>query len=59
VVNGQSDHEDVVRTEENVAAKGTGSYVAIPALHQREYDEDVSYGGNFDYGQCGNRARQC
>lgn len=38
VVDDQSDHEDVIRVEENWAAIGTGSYVAIPALHQREQD---------------------
>ncbi|MGB0014158.1 MAG: hypothetical protein WBQ03_21345 [Candidatus Sulfotelmatobacter sp.] len=27
---------------ENFAAIGTGSYVAIPAMHQREHDENKS-----------------
>lgn len=34
-------HEDVVRVEENWGVVGTGSYVAIPALHQREQDNDT------------------
>ena len=42
VVDDQSDHENVVRVEENFAAIGTGSYVAIPSLHQRQHDEEKS-----------------
>lgn len=42
VVDDQSDHEDVVRVEENFAAIGSGAYVAIPALHQREHDAEKS-----------------
>ena len=42
VVDDQDDHQDVVRVEENFAAIGSGAYVAIPALHQREHDFDKS-----------------
>jgi hypothetical protein len=42
VVDDQPDHEDVVRVEENFAAIGSGAYAVIPALHQREHDEDKS-----------------
>jgi len=42
VVDGESSPEDVVRVEENFTAIGTGSYVAIPAMHQREHDEERS-----------------
>jgi hypothetical protein len=42
VVDDQGDHQDVVRVEENFAAIGTGAYVAIPALHQREQDDGLS-----------------
>jgi hypothetical protein len=42
VVDDQSDHENVVQVGENFAAIGTGSYVAIPVLHQREHDSEKS-----------------
>jgi hypothetical protein len=42
VVDGESSPEDIVRIEENFSAIGTGSYVAIPAMHQREHDEAKS-----------------
>lgn len=41
VVDDQDNHQDVVRPEENFAAIGNGSYVAIPALHQREQQDDM------------------
>ena len=40
VVEDQSDHQDVVRIEDGFAVIGSGSYVAIPALHQRGHDSD-------------------
>jgi hypothetical protein len=42
VVDDQSDHEDVVRNEQNFAAIGSGSYVAIPVMHQRIHDDQKS-----------------
>jgi hypothetical protein len=42
VVEDSKEHEDVVRVEENFAAVGSGAYVAIPAMHQREHEEDKS-----------------
>jgi hypothetical protein len=42
VVDGESNPEERVGIEENFAAIGTGAYVAIPALHQREHDETKS-----------------
>jgi hypothetical protein len=42
VVDGESSPEDRVSVTENFAAIGVGSYVAIPAMHQREHDESKS-----------------
>jgi hypothetical protein len=42
VVEDSGTHEDVVRVEENFAAIGSGAYVAIPALHQREHEDNKS-----------------
>ena len=42
VVQDSQDHEDVVRPEDNFASIGSGSYVAIPALHQREQEDSNS-----------------
>jgi hypothetical protein len=39
IVDGESSPEDRVSVAENFAAIGSGSYVAIPAMHQREHDE--------------------
>lgn len=38
VVDDQEGHQDVARVEDNFAVIGAGSYVAIPALNQREID---------------------
>jgi hypothetical protein len=48
VVDDQRDHENVVRVEENFAAIGTGSYVAIPSLHQRKRLAEVVPGVGED-----------
>jgi hypothetical protein len=42
VVEDSKDHQGVVRVEENFAAIGSGSYVAIPAMHQRAHEDDMS-----------------
>ncbi len=42
VVEDSQNHEDVVRPEDNFAAIGSGAYVAIPTLHQREQDDSKS-----------------
>ena len=40
VVEDEDSHSNVVRVEDNFAAIGSGAYVAIPALHQREHDSE-------------------
>lgn len=40
VVDDQDNHQDVVRVEDGFAVIGSGSYMAIPALHQREQDDE-------------------
>jgi ATP-dependent protease HslVU (ClpYQ) peptidase subunit len=40
VVDDQDGHQDVVRVENEFAVIGSGSYVAIPALNQREQDSE-------------------
>jgi len=40
VVDDSGTHQDVVRAEDNFAVIGTGAYVAIPALNQREQDDN-------------------
>lgn len=41
-VGDDADHQDMVRVEDSFAAIGAGAYVAIPAIHQREHDDDKS-----------------
>jgi ATP-dependent protease HslVU (ClpYQ) peptidase subunit len=42
VVEDEDNHSNVVRVEDNFAAIGSGAYVAIPSLHQREHDSEKS-----------------
>jgi hypothetical protein len=42
VVQDSDGHEDVVSIQQQYAVIGSGAYVAIPAIHQREHDDEKS-----------------